>query len=398
MPILHAALTILGLVLIAATLPLALELLVLSAAALAPARIPRRATGPYHLAVIIPAHNEQQLIAACIRSIQPPASIYVVAHNCTDQTAALAEQAGATVLVLNDQTGGKGVALDHGFAHALDHGAEGVLVIDADSLAGPNLIRAITARLGAGAAALQCRYQVSNTEATPRTRLAALAFLGMNVLRPRGRDRLGLSCGIFGNGFALSAATLRAVPYTANSLVEDLEYHLNLIRAGIRVEFVDDAAVFGEMPEGSAAAISQRARWEGGRILMRRTWSGPLLREILRGRLALVEPLLDLRALPLATQALVLVAALVLALAAHLSWLVVYAGTGLGAMGFYVLVAATLGPDPGAALSALASVPGYIAWKLWMIPRTRLAARRDAAWIRTARNAPADDLSENSKD
>ncbi len=390
MTLVHIALTIAGLVLLVATLPLALELLVLSCAALLQPRPVRVDDADFALAVIVPAHNEQQLIATCVRSILDNSSasvrVYVVAHNCSDATAAHAESAGAQVLELNDQTGGKGVALDHGFAHALAAGAQGVLVIDADSVVGPNLVRAIAGRLAAGAAALQCRYQVSNAEASTRTRLAALAFLGMNVLRPRGRDRLGLSCGIFGNGFALSAATLRAVPYTANSLVEDLEYHLNLIRAGIRVEFVDDAAVYGEMPAGSAAATSQRARWEGGRILMRRTWSGPLLREVLRGRLAMLEPLLDLRALPLATEAALLLGALGLALVGRLPWLVVYSAGGLGAILLYVLASATLGPEPGATLRALAAVPGYMAWKVMMIPRTRLASRRDAAWVRTARN------------
>ena len=390
MTLLHAALTLTGLALILATLPLALELLVLSVAALLPPRKPVMSSGSLDLAVVVPAHNEQQLIAACVQSLLAHSpdgtTLYVVAHNCSDSTATRAAAAGAKILVLNDQTGGKGVALDHGFTEALAAGAQGVLVIDADSVAGPTLLRAVASRLAAGAQALQCRYEVANVQATPRTRLAALAFLGMNVLRPRGRDRLGLSCGIFGNGFALSADTLRAVPYTANSLVEDLEYHLQLIRAGRRVQFVDEAAVYGEMPEGSAAATSQRARWEGGRILMRRTWSAPLALQVLRGRLALLEPLLDLRALPLATQAVLLATTLALALATHIVWLTAYAITALGAILLYVLVSAALGAQPAATLRALASVPGYLAWKLWMVPRTRLAARKNAAWVRTARN------------
>ena len=385
MTALHVALELAATALVFFTLPLALDLLGLSVAALLPPRKPRTVHGPYNLAVVIPAHNEQLLIAACVHSIQGAASIYVVAHNCTDQTAARAAEAGATVLPL-DGEGGKGIALDHGFAHALAAGADGVLVLDADSIAGSGLVSAISARLAAGAAALQCRYQVANAAASTRTRVTALGFLGINVVRPRGRDRLGLSCGIFGNGFALAASTLRAVPYTANSLVEDLEYHLNLIQAGLRVEFVDEAAVFGEMPEGSAAAPSQRARWEGGRMLMRRAWSGPLVREILRGRLVLLEPLLDLRAFPLSSEVMMLAAALVLGIAAHLTWLTAYSTAGLAVLVLYILAAARVGSDPLGSLRALASVPGYLAWKLWMIPRTRLAARRDAAWVRTARN------------
>jgi cellulose synthase/poly-beta-1,6-N-acetylglucosamine synthase-like glycosyltransferase len=382
-------------VLTAMSLPLLVELALLSVAAGMPSRRFSVSSDSemqmLRLAVIVPAHNEEKVIGECVRSVlassNDSVALFVVAHNCSDKTAEVAEKAGAQAIVLNDEVGGKGVALDFGFHKALSAGADAVLVGDADSVVAPNLTTAIAARFLAGAQALQCRYEVSNDSASTRTKLATLAFLGMNVLRPKGRDRLGLSCGIFGNGFALSADALERVPYTANSLVEDLEYHLHLIRAGIRVEFVNESAVFGEMPEGSAAATTQRARWEGGRILMRRLWTGPLLREVTRGKLKMLEPLLDLLAVPLATEGMILTGALALGLLARLTWLSSYAAVGIGVMVLYVVVAASLGPDPGDSLRAIASVPGYIAWKIWMIPRTRMASRRDATWVRTKRNS-----------
>jgi cellulose synthase/poly-beta-1,6-N-acetylglucosamine synthase-like glycosyltransferase len=285
-----------------------------------------------------------------------------------------------------DGLGGKGLALDHGFRHALSLGADAVLVIDADSVVSANLLRTVARAIRAGADAVQTRYQVANVDANFRTRLAALALLGMNVVRPRGRTRLGLSCGIFGNGFALSAATLRRVPYTANSLVEDLEYHLRLVQAGIRVEFLDHASVFGEMPEKSSAASTQRARWEGGRALMRMQWTMPLFKAALRGQGRMIEPLLDLLALPLASQ----VALLVVAVIIPIRWLRIYGILGLLIAVLYVVVAASLSSNPTDALRALAAAPGYLLWKVLMIPRTRLATRKDAAWIRTQRNAETD--------
>ena len=264
---LHLIVALLGILLILGTLPLVLELLGLSIAAAVPTHRDKTGmngaqscSGP--LAVVIPAHNEEQLIAQCVGSLAGHPEIYVVAHNCGDATAQRAAAAGARVLVLNDTVGGKGTALDFGFRQAIAAGAEAVLVIDADSVAAPNLIAAVSAAFARGADAVQCRYQAGNSGANRRTRLAALALFGMNVVRPLGRHRLGLSCGIFGNGFALSAATLARVPYTPNSLVEDLEYHLHLVRAGIRVEFLDHAAVFGEMPETNAASAW---RWDGVR-------------------------------------------------------------------------------------------------------------------------------------
>ena len=390
--LIHLVLYLAGGALLLATLPLTLELLILSIAAALPKREPALAAAPdFRLAVVIPAHNEQALIATCVESIlaqsTTPLDIYVIAHNCTDSTAQRAAAAGANALELKDELGGKGLALDFGFRHALAAGAQAVLVIDADSIAGPRLIATVKSAFAAGADALQCRYEVGNANASPNTRLAALAFLGMNVLRPLGRFRLGLSCGIFGNGFALSAETLARVPYVANSLVEDLEYHLHLIRAGIQVRFLPAVAVLGEMPETSAAAESQRARWEGGRMLMRRLWTRHLLKEVFCCRLRMLEPLLDLLALPLAINFALLLPALALGAIADQYWLTLSAAIGLSAIALYVLVAASLSSDPDRSLQALAAAPFYLLWKLMLIPRTRLAARSGAAWVRTQRNA-----------
>ncbi len=385
--ILHAALNVAGIAFFALTLPLVCELLVLSIFAIVPPRKIQTSPSTLRLAVIIPAHNEQQLISACVRSIRSSSAasvrIYVVAHNCTDSTAERAFAAGAHVLTLNDSIAGKGHALYHGFEHALSAAAEAVLVIDADSTVSENLTSEVAHALASGSKALQARYVVADGNATQRTRLLGLAFLGMNVLRPRGRSRLGLSCGIFGNGFALTADTIRRVPYVANSVVEDVEYHLHLLRAGIRVDFLDSASVLGEMPQQSAGASSQRARWEGGRILLRRQWTGPLLVEVLHGRLRMLEPLLDLLCLPLAWNVILLLTSLVL----PLNWLRLYAIIGLLSFVLYVVVAACLDSEPYQSLRALLSVPGYMIWKLAQIPRTRRAARKDASWIRTQRNA-----------
>lgn len=394
MSTLHILFEVLAGAVLALTLPLLLELLVLSVAARLPARAestPLQSSDirtRLRLWAVIPAHNEELLVAACVRSLlqstEPPAGVLVVAHNCTDTTQSRATVAGAEAVPLHDEgTGGKGAALQFGFAEAFARGADAVLVIDADSAVSAGLAATVRAQLQSGKPAVQCRYLVAEPGASPRAGLAALAFLGMNLLRPRGRCRLGLSCGLFGNGFALTRATLQRVPYAAHSVVEDLEYHLLLVRAGLPVHFLDNATVLGEMPHGSAAAATQRARWEGGRSLMRRQWTGPLLRELLRGCGRMLEPLLDLLSLPLASGAVLLLLALLL----PVFWMRLYAAAGLLTLLLYVLVSASLAAEPSAALRALVSAPGYLLWKLALLPRKRLAARRNAAWVRTERNA-----------
>ena len=127
---------------------------------------------------------------------------------------------------------------------------------------------------------------VRNADESTRTRLMNVALMAFNVLRPRGRSRFGMSAGILGNGFGLSRACLERVPYTARSVVEDLEHHLELVKDGMRVEFVDDTWVKADFPVGERGADTQRARWEGGRFRMVREHAPRLLGEIVRGRAA----------------------------------------------------------------------------------------------------------------
>ncbi|MGA2672914.1 MAG: glycosyltransferase [Terracidiphilus sp.] len=392
--LLYQVLHLFGFLLVLATLPLLAELLVLTGAALFPAaRGKAQDTGAeaFPLTVLVPAHNEEALIGRCIRSVLTSADsgmqLLVVAHNCADATAAEAESAGARVLLLNDPGQvGKGCALRFGFAAALAGPSQAVLVVDADSVVCAGLIAAVRQRFLSGAQALQCRYEVNNPHENQRTKLMTLAFQAFNVIRPRGRERLGLSVGILGNGFALHRETLARIPYRADSVVEDLEYHLTLVRAGIRVEFVDTAAVRGEMPLSDRGARTQRARWEGGRQRMMRRWAPRLMADLLLGRVRSVEPLLDLLALPIATGAFLLLVAVCFPFA----WLRLYALGGFLVLILHVTVAATCGSDFWGTMRTLATTPAYIFWKLWLFPEIWRTSRANSAWMRTERDSPAD--------
>jgi cellulose synthase/poly-beta-1,6-N-acetylglucosamine synthase-like glycosyltransferase len=382
-----------GILIALATVPGSLELLMLTVGALLPRRRPDRGNvAGFRLAVVVPAHNEELNIGRTVASIQAAAreaagecitlTAVVVADNCKDATAAAAVRAGARVFERTDTVKrGKGYALDYAFCALLPEGYDGFAVVDADSDVSPNFLLATAAAMRAGADATQCRYLVRNPGASARTRLMKVALLAFNVLRPRGRYRLGLSAGIYGNGFAISAATLRAVPYTAESVVEDLEYHLALVRTGRRVRFIDDAAVYGDMPEGKAGAGTQRARWEGGRFRMLRANAPGLAVEVMRGKLALIEPLFDLLLLPLSFHLLLLVAA-----AAIPSWPGREIGlAGLGIVAFHLAGAILLGGSPARDAAALATAPFYVLWKILLLPKVIATSRSRAAWVRTER-------------
>jgi hypothetical protein len=107
---------------------------------------------------------------------------------------------------------------------------------------------------------------------------------------------------------------------------------------------------------------------------------------VLRGRVRQIEPLLDLWALPIASEViLLLVAACLPAL-----WLRFYALAAFAVLIFHVSAAAIRGPGFWRTMKALSTVPAYILWKLWIFPEIWRASRANAAWVRAARETSAD--------
>lgn len=365
------------------------ELLFLTLGGMFPTRrTTTQVTPPRSIAIVIPAHNEQENIVRTIQSLQAcelpiaTVSIVVIADNCTDQTATVAQNAGAQVLIRhNEQQRGKGYALDYAFSQLLAQGIEAVLIIDADTVVERHFLRACEAKFAQGADALQCRYTVRNASDSFRTQLLNVALLAFNVLRPRGREWWGLSVGISGNGFGLTRNTLNLVPYTANSVVEDLEYHLALVRAGLKVQFVDNTTVQADMPISGKGVTTQRTRWEGGRFRMMREHIPKLFFDLLRGQLRLFEPLLELCLLPLALH----VALLILLVFLPFGLTQVYALFALFVVFIHVMAALWVGGGTWRDLRVLCIAPFYILWKLLLLPKLFKTARKNATWVRTAR-------------
>jgi cellulose synthase/poly-beta-1,6-N-acetylglucosamine synthase-like glycosyltransferase len=205
----------------------------------------------------------------------------------------------------------------------------------------------------------------------------------MNVLRARGRAGLGFSTGLFGNGFAVTAETLERVPFSADSIAEDVEYHTKLANAGIPVYWIGEAYVNGHSPVSGAAKAIQEARWEGGRLKVASRATGRLVTALLRGRWRALETLADVWSLPLSRGILALL--LTLLLAVH--WLHVFALVCAAIALLYVFQAALLGNEPVRDMAALVAAPLYLFWKALITPLVLRQSRSRAEWVRTKREA-----------
>jgi cellulose synthase/poly-beta-1,6-N-acetylglucosamine synthase-like glycosyltransferase len=349
--------------------------------------------------LVVPAHNEEAGIARTVENLSrvewPGAlrRILVVADNCSDATAERAREAGARVLERHDtERRGKGYALAYAFERSQADGfAEAVVVIDADTVVSPNLLAAFARRLEDGAQAVQAHYGVMNPTASWRTRLMTVALGMFHKVRSLGREALGVSCGLRGNGMCFTHAVLRQVPHDAFSIVEDLEYGIRLGRAGHRVTYAWEAEVLGEMVSSEKASRSQRRRWEGGRVQMMKLHGMPLLKDAVRQRSGvLLDLAMDVLVPPLSW--VVLGTGLAWLAAAGLSWgvgrplvsLWAASAGGVG-VGAYVLRGWWVSGVGARGLLDLMWAPVYVLWKVWLVLRG--PEEKKGEWVRTTREA-----------
>jgi cellulose synthase/poly-beta-1,6-N-acetylglucosamine synthase-like glycosyltransferase len=344
--------------------------------------------------VVVPAHNEASVIertVSSLRKIDWPSDrfrILVIADNCTDQTAALARLAGATVLERHDPgLRGKGYALHFAFRSSREHAwADAVIVVDADAEVSSNLLSAFAARIEGGIHAIQAHYGILNPMASWRTRLITIAKASFHIVRSRARERLGLSCGIRGNGWCVTHELLNKAPYHAYSLTEDLEYGIDLGLAGFRVAYADEAHSDAEMVTNEKVAGIQRRRWEDGRFQLIRSRAIPLLFAAMRRADAVCLDLaLDLMVLPLSYVTLNVVLLIGCALIAvhwrlaQFAWLWL-ALACVASLLAYVLRGWQLSGIGARGFFDLARAPIFLTWKVLLM----LRPRKDG-WVRTDR-------------
>jgi hypothetical protein len=270
--------------------------------------------------------------------------------------------------------------------------AAAVVVVDADSIADRNFLRALVEPFEAGARVVQGKYRLYG-EGSSRGALRAAAVLLVNHVRPAGRAALGLSAiQLSGNGMLLARSVLLTMPWEAYTSTEDIEYSLELRASGVKIAFAGKAIVLSPAAPSRRAAAQQQLRWEGGKAYLARRRIPQLVSQAFRDRRpALLGLAFDLAVPPLGFLAAMTVAgtAVGASLAAGglvsawalSSWLL--AG---GAIPLLVLIGLRAGHASGSEYSALVRAPLLVLATPFRMRRI-LRFRADT-WVRTER-APA---------
>lgn len=350
-----------------------------------------------NFAILIPAHNEESILHILLKSLSALAypndqyTVYVVADNCTDRTAEIVRATGwVRVYERFDETKrGKGYALNWLLQQLeedqLIHDA--YVVLDADSVVVPTFLHSMAKELAQGAQALQASNTVLNVSESPSTALRLVALTLMNHVRPLGRNALGASSTLTGNGMCLSRDLLKRHPWQAFGVAEDYQYYLTLVQQGERVKYAPEAIVRSHMPTTFAQMRTQDIRWESSapsqsswRIALRLLRAGLRLRDWVRIDAAaelLVPPLSFLVGWCLLT----LIASLLLWSLAGL----LFSAMLIVGLIFYIGTALYLLQPSRWLYKALLYAPGFMVWKLWVYFVVRRIKKYHSEWVRTTR-------------
>lgn len=247
-------------------------------------------------AALISARNEEAVIGGLIASLKGqnyPArllDIYVVADNCTDDTAGAARRAGARVFRRFDRVRvGKGYALDFLLRRlaeeGLDHRYEGYFVFDADNIVDPDFVAAMNRTFDSGEYDALTSYRNSkNFGQNWITAGYSIWFLREARFVNGARMALGTNCAVSGTGFLVSARLLREKggwPY--HLLTEDIQFSAECAVEGRRIGYCAGAVIYDEQPADFRQSWDQRMRWSKGFYQVAGRHGAELFRGIFRG-------------------------------------------------------------------------------------------------------------------
>ena len=246
-------------------------------------------------AILIAARNEEAVLPHLLASIRQqdyPAeliSTFVVADNCTDRTAEVAEAGGAKVFRRSSTTRiGKGYALNFllsriDLTEGLDS-FDAFLIFDADNLLMPDYISQINKVCSNGFEAF-CGYRNSkNFGSNWISQGYALWYLHDSCHLNQSRMLLGTTCAVNGTGFGFTRQLLQRMGgWNFFTLTEDIEFSTWCATRGIRISYCRDAMVFDEQPENFIQSWRQRTRWTQGGLQVSIRYALDLLKGLFKG-------------------------------------------------------------------------------------------------------------------
>ena len=238
---------------------------------------------------IIPAHNEEKVVGNLIESLKNQTydkslyDIYVIADNCTDQTAKIAKESGAIVYERFDEAHKtKGYALQWFLKKKIKENADydAFFVFDADNIVDKNFITNMNKKLCQGEEVVQGYRDIKNPTDNWITAGYALFYWSMHRFYHLARYNIGLSPLLNGTGFMVKFDVVKPNGWDTETLTEDIEFSLKQIIKGKKLGWATDAIVYDEQPTSFKQSWSQRSRWTVGHMQCLKVYTGQLAKAV----------------------------------------------------------------------------------------------------------------------
>lgn len=235
-----------------------------------------KAKKQHKYAVVISARNESTVICNLIASIKNQTyakelvDIFVIADNCTDDTAALAKSAGVHVYERFDKVNiGKGYALDYLFQRIDEQFGikyfDGYFIIDADNILEKDYIEQMNNVFDNGYRIVTSYRNSKNYSSNWISSGYALWFLREAKFVNNVRMMLGISCAVSGTGFLIHSDIIQKNRgWKFHLLTEDIQFTVDNILKGEKIGYCGNAVLYDEQPLTFKDSWNQRLRWSRG--------------------------------------------------------------------------------------------------------------------------------------
>lgn len=249
---------------------------------------------PRRYAVVISARNESAVLGELLDSVRKQdypselLDVYVVADNCTDNTAQVARAHRAVVFERYDRVHmGKGYALNYLFSQIETltgiETYDGYLVFDADNVLDENYVKEMNKVFSKGYQMVTSYRNSKNYGSNWISAGYALWFLRESKYLNGARMQCGTSCAISGTGFLISSRIVRANNgWKHHLLTEDIEFSVDSVIQGECIGYCEKAVLYDEQPVDFKASWYQRLRWTKGFYQVFGKYGGELFRGIVK--------------------------------------------------------------------------------------------------------------------
>ncbi len=231
----------------------------------------------HRFGIVIPARNESSVIAdtvKCILSSKYPKDmfdVYVVADNCTDNTAELARNAGATVFERFDpdpKHHKAGYALKYLFEKIMelhpDHYYEAFIKFDADNLMEPDYISRMNDAFDAGVKCARGYSNSKNIDQNVITGISGLWYIRDCRFASNFRSAIGQGTMLGGAGMMFAAEIIEKHGWDCLTASDDTEFTMRRLNQDkIKTMYVKDAVVYEDQPSTIKDTFKRYKRMSG---------------------------------------------------------------------------------------------------------------------------------------